>query len=1009
MRRVHWLVVPVAAALPLFMVAGCEDGPNQTFNPAPRGAGQVWNGSGSTIPEGGSYSGNATTDYDASYGGQNANVTCTADQAKAIWGSLFQQPILPPGIAAGIDIAGGYASDGNATYTPGQPYQYDETKETWVGATLEQAEKILCSSITDSVYYGITTTAGWGESCPACEVSAFYNGASRKITDLLFQPGYLGTLNATSVDGKTQYQLGFQNQPISVVTSGGTQQFIMNWTDTTGAFQAAVNKMYDAYRNTYETTFPPDTDCVAAGHCIIGNNFTAGGYLFFTPLNLAIFVNNTTAPQPAASTIGLVDLGLLKLLPFSIGQTVMKLDAVGPINLTHNVANSGKDCTYSLGMSYGAFDSTCVQASSDPKQNLIAERKVLGAMSHSDEAYVFDILGADPQFAATLQPTDVIGDTQTPGANDVAYEYTVDQYVLGPIANDYVNNDATQAKDLHGLGMITLETAYLVQQFMQANHGVTADLGDPACIANPANPGVAGLVCSGLEGIITSAPASALPTTFADGQPAAQAAYNAQGVAAANIDPNYGIGLKPSTWAVDVCSGGTAAAPSGCQGGVHGGPLGGFYFDQMQASVASSFGTNPVPQDVASRRFYFKSFIEACIKYFQVVGTAGELSLAAVDASPVDDNEIFFDSAGGGFENGNYVFRNQVNTANQAPTLFNIGTNLTTSVLNNFTFDRFNFRGDSALYQVLNTNPVDKPGAEPLFLMNLAGSAVLSSVYPAYECAIDTAGTDPNCGGIKAPVDPFSNPPNQPLFAPYQAAFGQSFLHLAANGIPATASPMQVNPGDFEFIRSAMVSIPIWSNPFDPTSAEPGKDQTVSVLLSYVPEGAGGGGQAGFAVTFDGSRDKFYNTNELFFSSGQNIDGASTAITVDFENVAVNNIDGGTDNVTIVRALESQAYIGVIAACAQPMIDPTQTPGTQDILAVRMYDSAASILNWIATHPGSLAQCGVEIKYSIYGNFPDVISFNNNGMRFGLNPGFGGSVVADGTVFDPNVVATLGQ
>jgi len=74
-----------------------------------------------------------------------------------------------------------------------------------------------------------------------------------------------------------------------------------------------------------------------------------------------------------------------------------------------------------------------------------------------------------------------------------------------------------------------------------------------------------------------------------------------------------------------------------------------------------------------------------------------------------------------------------------------------------------------------------------------------------------------------------------------------------------------------------------------------------------------------------------------------------------------------------------------------------------------MYDTAAGILNWIATHPGSVAQCGVQIKYSIYGNFPDYISFNANGYRFGLNTGFGGSVVSDGTVFDTNIIPSLGQ
>jgi hypothetical protein len=84
-------------------------------------------------------------------------------------------------------------------------------------------------------------------------------------------------------------------------------------------------------------------------------------------------------------------------------------------------------------------------------------------------------------------------------------------------------------------------------------------------------------------------------------------------------------------------------------------------------------------------------------------------------------------------------------------------------------------------------------------------------------------------------------------------------------------------------------------------------------------------------------------------------------------------------------------------------------PGTTDVLAVRMYDYGVNILSWLTAHPGAISDCGIQIKYSIYGNYPDYISSLTNGVRFGLNAGQGGSVVVDGTLFDPNVVATLGQ
>lgn len=997
MRRFAFMVAAIA---PLFTLTACEDGPSQTYNPPPNGAGNVWNGPGSSgLPEGGTYSGNGSQQYDASFGGQNANVTCTADQAKATWTKYFQQPILPPGIAGGLDIAGGYNGDGLSNYDPTKPYQYDETKETWVGATVEKAQALLCSATADSIYLGITSTAGWGNGCPNCELSALYNPNTRKITDLLFQYGYVGSMNATSTDGKTQYALALNNLPWTATTSGGSTQVILNWSDS-AALNKTANQLYDAYRNTYAPTFPADQDCQAAGHCIIGNNYTAGGYFWFTPLNVLMYVTNTLATQPAASTITLVDLGLLKLLPFSVGNNMLKLDAEGPLSITSNVASSGKTCTYKLGMSFGDFDSQCLEASSDAKQNTIAKNKLFGAIGHSDEAYEFDIQGIDPQFVAVQADNQVISDVQRPGPSDTAYELTVDQEALGKISNDWFKNDpTTNIQDFHGLGMITLEMANLVQKYMQANHGVNTQLGDADCIANPAAPATAGKVCSGIEGIVTTAPPVASDGTTP--LVPANMLVNALGANALNVEPSYGVGLKPSTWVLDFCtvtgnpSNGTGY--SGCEGGSYSGPLGGYYFDSIQWAVSQSFGKNPVPDDVGSRRFYFKQFILAAIKYFQTAPNY-DATLAQIDANPVDDNQLFFDSAGGGFENGNYVFRNNVNSGMQAPTTFNVATNLTTSVLNNFTFARWNFRGDRDLYQVLNQNPAtDQPGAEPIYIQNLAGSPVLQAVYGAgaagYTCATNTNKT--KCSGVLGPVDPLSG---QPLYAPYAPAFGASFLNIATNGNAPSASPLQVDPKGYELIQSAMVTIPIWSNPFDPTTASP-SDKTVSILMPFVPQGAGGGGEAGFPVTIDGSRDKFYNTNETVFSS------TILPYSVDWETVPVTT-SSGVQNQTVVRAIESQAYLGLIMACAQP--SPT-VKGTQDILAVRMYDNAATILNWIAAHPGAVASCGVEIKYSIYGNFADYISFLNNGVRFGLNPGFGGSVVSDGTIFDPNVIPSLGQ
>ena len=62
------------------------------------------------------------------------------------------------------------------------------------------------------------------------------------------------------------------------------------------------------------------------GHCIIGNNGTAGGYFFFVPMNLAVYFQSTVGSTAAQSVPYIVQLGLLKLLPFSVSNNLMKLD-----------------------------------------------------------------------------------------------------------------------------------------------------------------------------------------------------------------------------------------------------------------------------------------------------------------------------------------------------------------------------------------------------------------------------------------------------------------------------------------------------------------------------------------------------------------------------------------------------------------------------------------------------------------------------------------------------------
>ena len=1038
-RHVPFFMAPVVALAALLNTA-CEDGPNQPYSPAAGNAGNIWNGPGGAggLGDGGSFVGTSTQGYDASFGGTNLNQLCTATTEKAVWSSLFSQAIAVPGVAGGIDIAGGYstAPEGNCKsgcrgasgYISGQPYTYDESKETWTGATVENAEAILCQAVPTSVYFGETNTVGWGE---ALEFSALYVVSSRQITDLLIEPGYAGGLVATNATDTptspkgTAWNLSMNNLPL---TKNGTA-VNLTWDLSDQGFISNINDFYNALLDTYQPAFPRDTECISVGHCsafIIPQEAA----IQFPAMNLTLYFGAPASPQPAPSTVDLMDIGLLKLLPFGTSSNLLKLDSAGegPTATVVNIAGSTTTCVYKLGQQFSDFDSTCVQAhpTSDPNQakdNATEEAKLFGGYTHSDEAYSFDLAGIDPQFvASSLAPTAIVADKQKPAATDLAFQFRIDTQDLGTIANDYTNNDTTQAKDWHGLGLLTLELAQTIQKYMQKNYGVNTQLGDKACTAAMgkvfdgsgnvvgayANP--TGKICSGIEGIVTTAPPAS-----------ATLPINALGAAALTAIPaasKLALGMKPGTWSSLICfdgggiAGGVATGYTNCLGGnVNFNGQTTDYFDTLLHTVLTAYAgntlyytANPSPGDLNNKRFFFQEWVLSLVKYLQSADTP-TATLATIDANVVDPNNLFLDSAGAGFDNAQYVFRNTVNVGGgQAPTVLAVTVELNNSNIEDYEFDRWNFRGETMLYSVLQADPKtalpvpgDNPGAEPLFLGNMVGSALLTTVFgpgttttapDGYECALAAYNPANDATGCTTADATITDDLTE-----YAPSFGTSALSIAAYGASPTAAPMTVKTTGFELIQSAMITLPIWNRPYDPTSASK-NDKLVSELLPYVASGA----NTGYEVSIDGSRQKFYNTNETVLS------GISVNGVLDWESIPVPGSTTGKTQV-VARAFESQNFLGKVYMCAEA--SPT-VPGQIDLLGITMYEPATTILNWIAAHPAARADCAIVVVYSIYGNYADYIESNQYGVRVGLNASYGSSVVTDLTVFDTNIIPSLG-
>ena len=271
----------------------------------------------------------------------------------------------------------------------------------------------------------------------------------------------------------------------------------------------------------------------------------------------------------------------------------------------------------------------------------------------------------------------------------MAYEYRIDTQDLGTIANDFTNNDTTQTKDFHGIGLLTLELAQTIQTYMKQNYGVNTALGDTACTAAlgnvfdgagdviPSHPYVnpPGKICSGLEGIVTTAPptSAALPIN----------ALGPDAITAIPAASKLALGMKPGTWSSLVCfdgggiSGGVATGYTNCLGGnVNFNGKTTDYFDTLQDVVTTAYtgntsyyAANPSPADISNKRFYFQQWILALVKYLQSADTPAA-TIATIDANIVDPNNLFLDSAGAGFDTAQYVFRNTVNVGQgQAPTV----------------------------------------------------------------------------------------------------------------------------------------------------------------------------------------------------------------------------------------------------------------------------------------------------------------------------------------------------
>jgi hypothetical protein len=442
MRRSVLTGIALAVAPTAFSVVGCEDGPNQTYSPAPASAAGNWNNGGADA----STNDPGTQGFDAGGGGTNSVNVCTASQQQTAWSKAFTSALIPPFQAAGIDLS---------------------SAGTFQTVTIEQVTRglngnqQLCQGFNGAGF--CTDGSGnpgysWGESN---QVNTCYDVASHAITFFLLEPGYDGeakfTLPATvngqpvpwakAQDGSTGHDLTYVWHIGQPVTENG-EVLDMQWgsadggaTHTkSGASDAVANKLFLAMTYTYNklligttdaTTNPPKTwltdpnyNCLATGLCRTSMNAdrSGGNYGSRSVALYADFLTSNSTDKASAASPSDMYMWPVKYMPYSFANFNVGLDTFKGANSDPGLSFAGGPiygpytpagvlspvgassptpfCTLYMGETYGDFKKNCLVVTGDTMTDTTTLNKLLGAQHHAAEWYVFSVNGQNQNFSA---------------------------------------------------------------------------------------------------------------------------------------------------------------------------------------------------------------------------------------------------------------------------------------------------------------------------------------------------------------------------------------------------------------------------------------------------------------------------------------------------------------------------------------------------------------------------------------------------------------------------------
>jgi hypothetical protein len=1019
---------------------GCEDGPNQTYNPAPAGAGDLWNNGGNA----------ATTNdpgaqgYDAGGGGGTNSVNiCTAAEVVAANTQSFNSPIKPPFSIGGMDIS---VNNTFAPFTIEMAQKGVDTTDFKSARLCQGASNGTCNDGTGNPAYA------WG---PSGQLGTCYDIATHQLTFFQVFPGYEGTLTATlpktyngvdvpaAVDqAGVHTDLTYVWRVGKAITENGKPVPLGFSHKYSGIDRFVGNKMYLALMYTFQkglialtdttvtpplneltdpnyscSTWPTDHKNCGAFKATKArtsvNSDDSGGNFGVRPVGIYFDAAQSNSADPnTAGAPSDIYMYAVKFVPYSLAPYDLGLDTyVGPNadkNLKYNGApiygpyspagvlkSGGNFCTLFMGNTWSNFINDCINVSGDPSTDDLSMKKLLGGQHHSSEFYQFSVVGVNQNWAADKKeltdpngdPTVLADNTGTlknpPQPDDVSGDFAIDVRASGAQLNDHAGNDATKGSDYHGTGTIVGYYRYLVlqdlrQQLQSVGITPTTDATATTCWV-PAGASVTTWVAPpGCTGFEQMlSPAAATGATPAPFTDALDDPGNSEG----------GV-FRPGDPLIDFLAD----------------PVGGRGFDayiqqqnliqaslQQVVAVIGHGDITKVPPAARDWRYFFRLWAQSYVKYMLNRGKdptwhdlAGDKYATLLNLRSPDADSLFFDLQNG-IDKFEYVDRSQAARLG-APLDVEYDMLINSSNLQNVHFFQWLTRAESALYSSMLQTKTDVPGSNNnVNVSDLFGSLAITNAglfkpgktTDAYTCATK----------LPTPADCPSGPPTDSAGNMLVDGDGQplftSYKGLVT-GTTAFKIGNQLPITSFKpYIQSAILSLPNYADPYDTTST----NTPISVLVPWQPKQPG----VGFEIPINAQRSQYIQTGSLDFS------GVTITMNVDYIPVT----DDKGNQFAKIAAVETQDFLGEVFPCVDA--------NTGDILRVRMYSSTLDILRWFDNHPGTRTACNIVVRQSPYNNYPDYIVSVTNGVLLAVNPGAGGgpSRIADVTIFDPTLLTQL--